>query len=276
LEEKKRLSDYAVGIFDSIQSRKGIKKAIEKRLVFINGEIGHTFSYVQGGEILELRKAKVKQKPKANIDLEVVFEDEYLAIINKPAGIVVSGNKKRTIENALEENLKPSSETDALDYPEPIHRLDHPTTGALLIGKTASVVSALNKLFEARTITKTYHAVTQGKSKTRGTIKTDIKNKSALTKWKLLKSIPSEKFEALNLIAVFPETGRRHQIRIHLAEKGVPILGDQLYGKKGKILKGKGLYLHASGLSFEHPITKELIEVTIALPKKIEKLFEEK
>lgn len=275
LEKEVRLSDYAIGIFSSIQSRKGIKKAIEKKLVQVDGQTGYTFTYLKGGEKLDLLKPKMKKRPNINLDLEVLWEDEFLAIINKPAGIVVSGNMKRTIENGLRKSLSPSHLEDALDYPEPIHRLDFPTSGALLIGKTKSAVVALNKLFENKAIKKTYLAITQGASKTRGTIKTDIKTKHALTKWKRLQTIESTKFDALNLIEVYPETGRRHQIRIHLAERKTPILGDAQYGIEGKILKSKGLFLHAKSLEFIHPFTNKKLNVVAPTPNKFKKIFAE-
>jgi 23S rRNA pseudouridine1911/1915/1917 synthase len=270
-----RLSDYTPGIFKSITSKKGMKKAIEKGYVKVNGEVGRTADYIRGGEIIELFRGKIKERPVVKIDLEILYEDDYLAVVNKPAGIVVSGNKKHTLENALNHNLKISTQVDGLTEPEPIHRLDQPTSGAVLIGKTSNVVAELNKAFEDRSIDKTYYAVTIGKMKKKGEIDTEIKGKSAKTSFKVIATIESEKYQFLNLVEVNPETGRRHQIRIHLSEMGNPILGDNQYGKDGKILKGKGLYLHASGLSFVHPATGEKVDVKVALANKIQRLFPE-
>jgi len=273
LEVRQRLQDYAVGIFYSITSRKGTKNAIKKGLVFINSEKGYTGDWICGGETLELFQNTKSKKPAVSFKLEVLFEDEYLAIINKPAGVLVSGNKRFTIENALSFNLKKSLQPDALLRPEPIHRLDYPTTGALLIGKTASIVTALNKLFEARCISKTYHAVVTGSIEHFGVIKTDIDEKPSKSEFKKIASVPSLNYEFLNLMVLTPHTGRRHQLRKHLAGIGNPIFGDSQYKKEGVFVKGKGLYLHASSLKFKHPINKETLLITAPLPKKFTKLF---
>lgn len=273
LDAKTRLQDYAVGIFRTIVSRKGIKKAIKNGLVSVNSERGYTGDWIMGGEVIELYRDPNLKKPDIDLSLEVLYEDDHLAIIFKPAGIVVSGNKKFTIENALDFNLKKSDQPDALPYPEPIHRLDYPTTGALLIGKTTSVVTALNKLFEARTISKIYLAVVPGTIDDFGIITADIDGKPSKTEYKKIAAIPSVKYEFLNLLELVPFTGRRHQLRKHLAGIGNPIFGDTLYNKEGEFMKGKGLYLHAFSLEFDHPVIEEKIFIRAPLPKKFTKLF---
>ena len=274
LENQERLSDYAVTIFNSINTRKGVKKAILKGLVTINGKQGFTADFITGGELIELyRPAETTQKPTINIPIEVIYEDDYLAIVNKPPGILVSGNKKWTVENALSPHLKKSSQKDFLQRPEPIHRLDYPTSGALLIGKTASSVVALNKLFENRQIEKTYLAVNIGKMDKEGIINLPIDEKTARSLYTVLEIVDSSKYGCLNLVKLKPETGRRHQLRKHLASIGNPILGDLLYGKEGLILKGKGLYLHAYSLKFTHPFTQKELTVNVVVPKKFKKLF---
>lgn len=274
-ENPARLSNYAIGIFSTITSRQGIKKAIKKGLVKVNGEIAQTATFIHGGEEIELYEAP-QAEPHSILELalEVIWEDDYLAIINKPAGIVVSGNKLRSVERALPYNLKKSSQLDGLNKPEPIHRLDYPTSGVLLIGKTRSAVIALNKLFEHKKIEKTYHAVTIGKMGTvSGMIDLPIEGKASRSRYEVLESQDSPKYVAVNLVKLFPETGRRHQLRIHLASLGNPIFGDKEHGIEGLILQGKGLYLHASSLVFQHPVTQESVQVQKALPKKFRKLF---
>jgi len=276
LEKHERLSDHLPGKFETIISKKGMKKAIEKRLVKINGKVGHTADYVIGGEVIELYQSKPKEHSTTiELELEVLYEDEFLAVVNKPAGIVVSGNKKWKLENAFNSNLKISGEKDALTRAEPIHRLDLPTSGALLCGKTHKVVMTLNKLFEEKKIDKIYHAVTIGQMESAGNIRNEIKTKVAVTDYKVLKSLESEKFEFLNLVELKPSTGRRHQLRIHMLELKNPILGDAKYSLQDKVLKGKGLYLHASSLEFVHPVTRENLKVSAKLPKKFIKLFPE-
>ncbi len=273
-----RLSDFFTsGIFKTIPSRKAMKNAIKKGLVKVNGDIGYTGDHIKGGDIIEIFKSKThKIKPSIPINIDVIYEDDYLAIVNKPCGIVVSGNKRWTLENSLSTNLKKSRTEDALQRPEPVHRLDYPTSGALLVGKTAQAVMSLNKLFEERKIKKTYTAITIGLLKDSGSIITTIENKTAKTEFKILRKIASPKYEFLNLTELKPFTGRRHQLRIHMSELGNPIFGDLKYGKEGLMLKGKGLFLHASSLSFIHPFTNDKIVIEAPLPKKFTKLFPEK
>lgn len=272
--DKTRLSDYAVGIFNTITTRKGVKKAILKKLVKVNGKNGLTSDFIIGGETIELYSPnKPFNQPIVTIELTVLYEDDYLAIVYKPPGILVSGNKKWTLQNALIPHLIKSTHPDALHCPEPIHRLDYPTSGALLVGKTAKSVIELNTLFEHKQISKTYLAVCIGKMKPFGSINTPIDNKDSISEFEVLETVTSPKFGFLNLVQLNPKTGRRHQLRKHLDSIGNPILGDLQYGKEGLLLKGKGLYLHAYRLSFTHPNTKQLITAEAPIPKKFKKLF---
>lgn len=273
LSKSIRLSDYAGGIFKAVSSRKGMKKAIDKGLVMLNGNQAHTADLLLGGETIELLEDLRHNRPEIDLELEVLFEDEHLAVIHKPAGVEVSGNKRWTIANALSSNLKPSTEADALKFPEPIHRLDYPTSGVLLIGKTASAVTNLNRLFEERKVEKTYHAISIGRMPPNGDIDFPVDDKPSHSSFNVIGTIPSERFGCLNLVELHPHTGRRHQLRKHLSELGNPILGDKDYGVEGLILKGNGLYLHASSLRFVHPMTEALIRIKRALPKKFKKLF---
>lgn len=215
---------------------------------------------------------EVPSKKALVFPLEIVYEDDDLAVINKPPGILVSGNSFKTIANALSQNLKKSTRLDAV-RPLPVHRLDYPTTGLLLVGKTSSSILTLNQLFEHKTILKTYIAVCIGNMPLEGVIDLPIDYKTATSRFKVLKTISSKRFQYLNLVVLFPETGRKHQLRKHLSIQGNPILGDRHYGKEPMILKGKGLYLHAFSLSFSHPSTTEKIEFTKEPPLKFHKLF---
>ena len=275
LKEPIRLSDYAVGIFVSISSKAGIKKALKKAQIFVNDKIGSSGDYIHGGEIISLILAK-KSNKKLELKLEVIFEDEHLAIINKPAGIIVSGNKHKTIENALPYNLKENLLSDALFQAQAIHRLDFPTSGLLLVGKTKSAVAALNQMFEKKEISKSYYAVSIGKMAKEGIIDSPIEGKECISKYEVEQSVVSERFGFLNLVKLYPLTGRRHQLRIHLASIGHPILGDKEYGLEGLVLQGKGLFLHAYSLTYTHPFTKEELNITQKLPRKFERLFKDK
>lgn len=273
LQNPTRLSDYAGGKFLLIPSRKGMKKAIDKGWVTVDGSIASTATLLSGGETIVIKIPLESKRPHLELPLEVLYEDDFLAVVNKPAGIEVSGNRKRTVENALPFNLKTSKQQDALPFPEAIHRLDHPTTGVLLIGKTRNAVSNLNELFASGEISKRYAAVTIGQMPLEGKLDLSIDGKDALTEYWVIEWVASDRFSQLNLVDVVLHTGRRHQIRKHFAHIGNPILGDQLYGLDGLILKGKGLYLHARSLSFKHPFTDKQLTVESALPKKFGKLF---
>lgn len=192
----------------------------------------------------------------------------------KPAGILTSGNGFKTIARALDQNLKASSLADACE-PQPCHRLDYATTGILLVGKTHAAIRRLNQLFQQKKIHKSYRAITLGPMKSFGQVTLEIDSKPALSMYTVLRRVPSERFEVLNLVEIQPKTGRRHQIRKHMASLGNPILGDKDYGKEGLILQGKGMYLHAHSLSFAHPFRQEALTLKAPLPKKFAKIFPE-
>ncbi|QXP64751.1 RluA family pseudouridine synthase [Polaribacter sp. HaHaR_3_91] len=275
LEKPIRFQEYSVGIFNTIPTKSGIKKAIKKGLIFIEGSLATTSKYICGGEKIELFESENSSTfERLKLNIEVLFEDETLAVVYKPAGILVSGNKFVTIANGLAQNLKKSTLADAVK-PQPIHRLDYPTSGLLLIGKTSTAITALGKLFKEKEIQKTYFAVTIGKMNSEGTIKLPIDKKESKTNFKVLHTVISERFEFLNLVKLSPKTGRKHQLRKHLFSLGNPILGDKEYFLEGKVLNGKGLYLHAATLDFVHPFTKKTISISKELPKKFNKIFNE-
>lgn len=269
-----RIQEYAVGIFKTVATKSAIKKAIKKELILVNGLPTSTSRIMVGGDIITLLQSEEKETYRQlELDLDVVYEDDYLAVIQKPAGILVSGNKFKTVDNALLQNLEKSTQSDAV-RPRPVHRLDYPTTGCLLVGKTSSSIQALNELFEQKKIQKIYHAIVIGHMKSSGVINSEIDGKQSESHFQVIETVNSNRFEFLTLVELSPKTGRRHQLRIHLASLGNPILGDQEYGKEDLILKGKGLYLHASSLQFAHPFTQEHLEINSPIPLKFKKIFE--
>ena len=273
LENSIRFQEYAVGIFKTLPTKSGVKKAIKKKLISINGDIATTALFILGEEKVILFESEDSSNFKRlQLTLDVIFEDDYLAIINKPAGILVSGNKFKTISNALDQNLIKSRQLDAVKA-KPIHRLDYPTTGLLLIGKTNASIIALNKLFEYKQIKKTYFAVTIGQMEVSGIINTLIDNKNSETHYEVLKTVVSKRFEYLNLVKLSPKTGRRHQLRKHMLSLGNPILGDKEYCNEKLILNGKGMYLHAGILEFIHPFTKQQIKIKKDFSNKFTKIF---
>lgn len=274
LQEKQlRIQEYLVGVFNTCKTKSAIKKTLKKGLILVNNKNVSTAKYIVGGETIQLFKPKKNNNlKKLKLPLSVIFEDDYLAIINKPAGILVSGNKFKTIANALPQNLQKSNQKDAVT-PQPVHRLDYPTTGILLIGKTTSSIIKLNQLFENKLVKKEYIAICIGKMKLSGTINFTIDDKESVSEYKVLKTVISERFKFLNLVKLIPKTGRRHQLRKHLSAIKNPILGDDKYGITPLILKGKGLYLHASKLEFTHPFTNKKIVIELDVPKKFGKIF---
>lgn len=273
LEKPIRFQEYAVGIFATIPTKSGIKKAIKKELIFIDEVLATTAKYISGGEKITLFQSEEPSSFKRlELKIEVLFEDDYLAIIYKPAGVLVSGNKFVTIANGLAQNLKKSNQFDAVK-PQPIHRLDYPTSGILLIGKTSSSILKLGQLFENKEIQKTYVAITIGQMNPSGIINMPIDEKDAVTEYEVLRTEKSERFTFLNLVKLSPKTGRKHQLRKHLLTIGNPILGDKEHFIDNLVLNGKGLFLHAASLEFRHPFSKEKICISKELPKKFSKIF---
>jgi len=273
LAQKVRLQDYAVGKFKAINSRKGTKKAIKQARILVNGERGTTGQWILGGETLELLAALLGTHPEHDLGIAVLFEDQHMAVVNKPAGILTNGNRNITLQNGLIKALVPSTDINKLPRPEPVHRLDYPTTGAVLVAKTPSALLSLKNQFEVRSIEKTYLSVAAGETDLHNPLTTPIDGKQAHTNFTCLESLVSDKYGALRLLLLHPTTGRRHQLRKQLAATGNPILGDPDYHAPGLRSYGNGLYLHAWSLSFDHPIDGRRLNVRAPIPKKFRKLF---
>ncbi|MGB0431811.1 MAG: RluA family pseudouridine synthase [Bacteroidia bacterium] len=274
LPKPARLQDFGVGFFKLAYTKSALKKAIKKNYITINGITATTARFVSGGETIKLTMPlETKASKKLVFPLKVLFQDDDLAAINKPAGVLVSGNGFVTVANALNQNLTPSLSTDAT-LPQPVHRLDYATTGVLLIGKTNSSIRALNAQFEQKQVLKTYYAINIGKMSTSGTIQIPIDQKASTTHYTVCKTVSSSRFGQLNLLKLNPTTGRKHQIRKHLQSVGNPILGDRDYGLDGMLLKGKGMYLHAHTIIFTHPVTQKTQQIISPFPKRFTKIFE--
>ncbi len=272
LSKPQRMQDYGVGIFPSCPTKSGLKKHLKRGNIRVNGKKASTATFIKGGEDILLTIKEVSNHKIKDLKLKIYYEDDALAVIHKPAGIAVYGNQHRTVSNALSLNLTPSKAADACKM-RAVHRLDYPTSGLLIIGKTAASVRALNLSFEQKKISKTYLAITCGNISETGETTERLDTKSAHTQWKVLASEPSERFGKLNLVELRPITGRKHQLRLHMSMIGSHILGDPQYSPEHLELKGKGMYLAAMGLELNHPLTSEKLIIKGDIPKKFLKIF---
>ena len=272
ISEKIRLQEYAVSIFTTIQSRSGLKKAIKKGLILIDGRKAQTGDWIKESQKIELLQPEIPTKKIFRLDFDVLFEDEHIAVIHKPAGFPTSGNFFKTIENALPHNLKSSSQPDALPFPLPAHRLDNPTAGILICAKTTSSLLKLQRDLSERKIKKVYYALVHGKLTEKQRLDSDIEEKPSVTLVRPLKFFKI-KAEIYTLVEAEPLTGKTHQIRIHLSRNAHPIVGDEIYGiEETGYFAHKNLYLFSGGLSFSHPVTEEILELNINLPKRFRNL----
>lgn len=255
-------------------SRKSVKKALVKGAIRLNSNVCEGGRWLKEGDVITVIDLNLKPPKTYRLAIPVIYEDEAIAVIDKPAGISVSGNQFRTVVNALPYNLKPSSEKDYLNWPLPVHRLDNPTSGLLIVAKTKSARIKLGQAFEQQLILKKYHAIVHGEPPQEGNINNPIEGKLATSNYTKINSVYSLKNKQLSLIELEPQTGRTHQLRIHCSKIGHPILGDVLYGEEGNVLKYKGLFLAAVYLSFKHPTTNNRVEINIPTPAKFIKRLE--
>jgi tRNA pseudouridine65 synthase/23S rRNA pseudouridine1911/1915/1917 synthase len=269
LDKTYRLSELPISFLPEILSKSKWKKLIAKNLVKLNGKIGRTSDWVKSKDIIEYELITHKSKI-FPLSLTVEYEDEYLAIIYKPAGYPVSGNYFKTIQNALAFNLKISSVMKSSDEFKPCHRLDRATSGLLLISKTEETRILIGELFENKEIQKQYYALCQGNfTTTEGIWNSKIEDKDSMSSFRVLKSFDTLTFEKIHLLKLEPITGRTHQLRIHSSLNGTPILGDPLYNNKNTV-NHKGLFLHAYSIDFCHPITGKKILIKTKIPQKFD------
>jgi len=269
-----RLSDYLPGRLQFLTSRKGIKKAIKKGLVQVDGEIGHTGDWIKPGQLIEIFSPDLTPPRPLDIKIEIIYEDEHLVAINKPAGLAVSGNQYHTVVNAIQGQVARGATPDALPWPHPVHRLDAPTSGLLLLAKSKRAQVRLGHLFAQRQVNKTYQAIVCGPAKAQGTIEQPLDDKPSLTTYRKVQEARSLKCGCLSLLELHPHTGRTHQLRRHLAGIGLPILGDKEYTPADNpLLRQKGLFLCAVRLELPHPIRGEKLTIALNAPAKFEAMM---
>ncbi len=271
LDSPIRLVDYVIGLFPQLATRNAVKKAIKRNEIIHNGVVANTGTFLRVNDVIEQVDLEHKSPKYFDLEIEIVYQDDYFVIVNKPPGLVVNGNQFQTLENALVDRIEISTQVDALKWAKAVHRLDGATRGLVILAKSMRAHRDLAKLFEERKIQKTYHAVVVGTpEKKKGIISELIDNHSAETEFTVVKSIKSLRNESLSLVQLFPKTGRTHQLRKHCKFIGHPIVGDVLYGVEGRTLLHKGLFLAATSLEFTHPVTQEELKITLPIPKKFE------
>ena len=278
-----RLDIYLTQVITDIPSRSFVKKLIDENQVIVNGKEGTKPKYKMAvGD-----QVKVDVEPAAwetqdleaqDIQLNIFYEDADIAIINKPVGLTVHpavGGKSGTLVNGLLHHFKQLSDVNGDVRPGIVHRLDRDTSGLLVVAKTNVAHARLGRQFEKHTVMKRYVARVQGNVQfDQGMIDAPIERhvkyhdqrqiaregqgKEAVTLYQVLK-----RFKHSTLVAMFPQTGRTHQLRLHMKHLGHPLLGDDRYGRKETFPR---LALHAQSIGFNHPMTKEYIEFSCPVP----------
>ncbi|MEP6777855.1 MAG: RluA family pseudouridine synthase [Chthoniobacterales bacterium] len=253
-------------------SRSRLQSLIRDGCVSLNGQVPRTREIVHTGDVVQLKEPaveKIAAQPEA-IPLDILFEDEDLLVINKPAGLVVhpgAGHQRHTLVNALLSHCENLSGIGGKERPGIVHRLDKETSGCLVVAKNDATHRHLSRQFAARTMEKIYVALVAGVFRTSsGMVDAAIgrhpvhrqrmsiartRGRSAKTAYRVLGSA-----NKISLVECILHSGRTHQIRVHLHHLGHPVLGDKLYAPK-VLPHFPRQMLHASRLGFEHPRTHE-------------------
>lgn len=269
--------DAFLANFDESKTRSMYKKLIEEGYVIVNGSTAKPSYKINAGDIIELEEKESRRFEKVAMDIKVLYEDDDIAVIDKPRGLIVHpGNDEEiSLVNFL---LYRFASLSSIDETRPgiIHRLDKDTSGLLIIAKNNEAHEKIKELFKSREIYKEYITIAVGIFKDeltvvdKGIMRDPIKKikmcasdegKGAHSEIHLLKQ--NDEYSYLKVII---KTGRTHQIRVHLAYLNHPVLGDKTYGYRGKI-KMDGQVLHCRKVSFIHPITNNLITIESDLPE---------
>lgn len=279
--------DKALSDFTDL-SRSVANDQIKSGQVLVNGEVKKAKYQVQVGDVVtyELPAVEEVTYEAEDIPLDIVYQDADVAVINKPQGMVVhpsAGHTSGTLVNALLYHIKDLSGINGVLRPGIVHRIDKDTSGLLMIAKHDAAHVALADELKAQKSLRKYVAIVHGNlPKDRGVIEAPIgrsdkdrkkqavtaKGKEAVTRFQVL-----ERFGDYTLVELTLETGRTHQIRVHMAYIGHPVAGDEAYGPR-KTLKGHGQFLHAQTLGFTHPSTGELVRFTAPLPQIFQETLE--
>ncbi|HFI0536147.1 TPA: RluA family pseudouridine synthase [Streptococcus suis] len=261
-------------------SRSVANDQIKAGQVLVNGQVKKAKYTVQEGDIITYQVPEIEEIDYVaeDIPLDIVYQDEDVAVVNKPQGMVVhpsAGHTSGTLVNALLYHVKDLSGINGVLRPGIVHRIDKDTSGLLMIAKNDEAHTKLAAELKDKKSLRKYWAIVHGNlPNDRGVIEAPIgrsekdrkkqavtaKGKEAVTRFQVL-----ERFGDYTLVELTLETGRTHQIRVHMAYIGHPVAGDEVYGPR-KTLKGRGQFLHARTLGFTHPRTGEVVEFTAEAP----------
>ncbi|WP_312653568.1 RluA family pseudouridine synthase [Aminipila sp.] len=280
--------DMALSLAYEEKSRNFFQKLLEAGAIEVNGQVSDSKKYkVKSGDVLQvlIPEPKLLTVEPENVPLEIVYEDEDLLVVNKQKGMVVhpaNGNESGTLVNAIMYHCGDSlSSINGVIRPGIVHRIDKDTSGLLMIAKNDKAHNCLAEQLAEHSITRAYRAIVYNNfTEDEGTVNkpigrdpkdrmkqavTNMNSKRAVTHYKVL-----ERFGSFTLIEARLETGRTHQIRVHMAYIKHPLLGDMVYGPKKKVLGVDTQMLHAKILGFKHPSTGEYMEFESPLPEEFE------
>ncbi|MBT9628224.1 RluA family pseudouridine synthase [Ligilactobacillus ruminis] len=281
-----RLDKVCSKIF-SDYSRSQIKQLLDGGNITVNGKTEKAKYKVKSGDVIRLEEPETKTlelRPE-NIPLDIVYEDDDVIVINKPQGMVVHpapGHDEHTLVNALLYHC-PLSTINGTFRPGIVHRIDKDTSGLLMVAKNDKAHRSLAKQLKDKTNIREYVALVHGRiAEDEGTINAPIgrslkdrkkqavvkDGRNAVTHFEVLK-----RYRDYTFVKCILETGRTHQIRVHMKYIGHPLVGDPLYGPK-KTIKGNGQFLHAGKLGFVHPTTGKLLIFEAPLPKIFQECLE--
>lgn len=291
-DKGKRIDAYIPSI-DNMISRTATQRLIEEQNILVNGKKIKPSYKVQENDVIEINETNPKEiELKAeNIPIEIIYEDKDIIVVNKPKGLVVHpaiGNTEGTLVNAIMAICKDSlSGIGGEIRPGIVHRLDKDTSGILIVAKNDLAHINLSNQIKNHEMQKTYVALVRGivkeneatinmpiarSTKDRKKMAVDKKGKNAITHFKVI-----ERFEKNNctLLEIKIETGRTHQIRVHMSQIGYPIIGDEVYSNGKNAWNIKGQCLHAKSLKFKHPITGKEMFLEAQLPTYFKDLINE-